>query len=428
MLMYRWLLCLMVSLACACPAWAQPTEDPTAWWPQLLGPRRDGISHERGLNLDWRKTPPKVLWKVSLGKAFSSLSIVGNRVFTMAKRGTDDCAVCLDAASGKELWAVPLAPSYIDKQKQGAGPRATPTYHEGRLYCLLPMGELFCLSAADGKKIWSANEFKDTDSKNPEGATFFYWGASLSPLIEGDLVIVQPGGSNNNSVAAYHKDTGKLVWTIGNDAPGYSSPIAVTIDGQRQLIVPAGSAILGIDPAKPAILWRYPFGNTYNVTCANPVWQDDLLLVSAAYGAGSAALEITRKDGQWSAREKWKNKQSLQALFSTPIVVDGHAYGINGDLGTILMKCIDLKTGEVRWSERMPNRQFLLAVDGHLLSWGERGTLSLVEMQPQKYVKKGELPDLLTYKCWAAPALAEGRLYLRDETNALCLDLRLKQQ
>jgi outer membrane protein assembly factor BamB len=200
--------------------------------------------------------------------------------------------------------------------------------------------------------------------------------------------------------------------------------LAVTIQGQRQLVVPTGTAILGIDPAKPAILWRYAFGNQYNVTCANPVWRDNLLLISAAYGTGAAALDISNQNGRWSVREQWKNKQSLQALFSTPIIAGGYAYGLHGDLGAILLKCVDLKTGEVKWSQRMPGRQFLLGVDGHLLSWGERGTLTLLEMQPEKFMQKAELPDLLTYKSWAGPALADGRLYLRDENHALCLDLR----
>jgi outer membrane protein assembly factor BamB len=402
---------------------AQAPKDVKAWWPQFLGPERNGIGPDEGLNLAWQKTPPKVLWKVPLGDGFSSLAIVGNRVFTMCKRDQRDIVVCLDTANGQEIWKRDVAPSYIDKQKQGAGPRSTPTYHDGKLYCLMAMGELVCVAAADGKRLWTADQFKDTGAPNPAG-DYYYWGVSLSPLVEGDLVIVQPGGNKKNSVAAFHKDTGKLVWTAGDDKPGYASPIAATIAGQRQLIVPTGNSVLGLEPAKGTILWRYTFGNQFNATCATPVWVDGLLFVSAAYGAGSAVLEITGQGDKWTVKEKWKNKKSLQALFATTMIVDGNIYGCHGDLGAFMLKCLDLKTGEVKWQQRISNRQSLLAVDGHLLTWSETGTLDLLEMQPKEFVAKGHLPDLLAYKAWAAPALADGRLYLRDQRHALCLDLR----
>jgi outer membrane protein assembly factor BamB len=420
--MSRTLLCAVIVLLASGGAARAQGKDAKLWWPQFLGPQRDGISREKIGNTDWKKTPPKVLWKVPLGEAMSSFTVVGDRLYTTAKHDKMDAAVCLDAANGKEIWSVDLAPTYVDRQRQGSGPRSTPTYHDGKLYLLMPMGELFCLAAEDGKKLWSADQFKDTGASNPAGG-FYYWGASLSPLIEGDLVIVQPGGSKQNSVAAYHKDSGKLVWKAGDDPAGYGSPIAVTIEGQRQLIVPTGSSVLGIEPTKGTVLWRYVFGNQYNATCTTPVWSDNLLFVSAAYGVGSACLEITVKNGTWTATEKWKHKK-LQVLFATAMVVDGHVYGCHGDLSAFALKCLDLKTGEVKWEERMDDRQSLLAIDGYLLCWGERGSLRLLELQPKAFVQKGELRDLLKYKAWAAPALADGRLYLRDQSTALCLDLR----
>jgi outer membrane protein assembly factor BamB len=418
----RALLGTAVALVSVTNAGAQPG-DPKLWWPQFLGPQRDGISRDKGLNFDWKKTPPKVLWKEPLGAAFSSLTIVGDRIYTMCKREQRDIVVCLDRATGKEKWAHDVAPSYIDQQKQGPGPRSTPTYHNGKLYCLFPMGELVCLSAADGKRIWTANQFKDTGAPNPAGA-YYYWGVSLSPLVEGDLVIVQPGGTNNNSVAAYHKDSGKLVWTCGGDLPGYGSPIAVTIQGQRQVIMPTGESILGIEPAKGKVLWRYVFGNEFQATGATPVWTDGLLYMSAAYGTGSVVLEITSKANKWTALAKWQDKKNLKTLFATAMVMDGYIYGCHGDLGAFALKCLDLKTGKIKWESRIQSRHSLLAVDGHLLCWSETGSLYLVEMQPKEYVLKAELPDLLRPRAWAAPAMADGMLYLRDQHDILCLDLR----
>jgi len=409
-------------LAAASPL-APPARGENLWWPQFLGPQRNGIALDQGLNFDWKKTPPKVLWKVPLGEGFSSFAVVGDRAFTMCQRGGRCVVVCLDTTNGKELWTHDVAPSYLDKQKQGAGPRSTPTYQDGKLYCLMPMGELVCLAAADGKRFWAANQFKDTGAPNLVGETF-YWGVTVSPLVEGDLVIVQPGGPAKNSVAAYHKDTGKLVWTAGDDPLGYASALALTIAGQRQLIVPTGQSVLGIEPAKGTVLWRYAYGNKSNVNAASPVWADDLLYVSAAYQAGSAALEIARQGDKWTVKEKWRDRKGLQALFATPMVVDGRVYGCHGDLSAFMLKCVDLHTGQLQWEQRVDNRQWLLAVDGHLLCWSEAGTLKLLQTSPKELVVIAEMPNLLASRSWAAPALADGRLYLRDQRNAICIDLR----
>ncbi len=410
--------------------------EPTPAWPQLLGPQRDGIVRQTGLNLDWQNKPPKTLWKVPLGSAFSSLTIVtppqpplakgGNGgVYTLAKRDARDGIVCLDFNTGKERWFVDAVPSYLDFQKQGAGPRSTPTYDNGKLYCLFGMGELWCVNT-DGKKLWQADILKDTGAKNHQGERF-YWGVSMSPLVVGDLVIVQPGGDKNNSVAAYHKDTGKLLWTVGSDTMGYASPIAITVAGTKQLIVPTGQSILGLEPTKGTLLWRYAFGNQFNATAASPVWNSDLLFVSAAYGAGCAALEIVPPNStskSWTVREKWKNKTKFQNLMATSMIVDGYIYGCHGDLSAFVLRCLNLNTGAIEWEERVSGRYGFLAMNGHLLCVHERGSVQLLEAKPGAYKVVGELPNLLAYKTWAAPAFADGRLLLRDERHVLCLDLR----
>jgi outer membrane protein assembly factor BamB len=391
-------------------------------WPQFQGPDRNAVSPETGLNWDWKGSPPKVLWKVPLGSGYSSLAIIGDRLYTTAKRGNRDFVVCLDAKDGREAWSYDAAPTYLDKQRQGAGPRATPVLHDGKLYCLFGMGELICLTA-DGKRIWEVNIFRDTGARSQAGE-FYYWGVSFSPLVEGDLVIVQPGGTKGNSVAAYHRETGKRVWMAGDDPLGYASPIAITVDKQRIIVCPTGRSILGLDPTKGTVLWRYAFGNQFNATGATPVWKDNVLFVSAAYGAGSAALELTPSTDRWRVRAIWQGNKNLQSLFATPIVLDGQVYACHGDLSAFQLRCLDLKTGKESWSERVSERYSLLGVDKHLLVWGERGSLIALNATPDAFTVVGELPNLLTYKSWAMPALADGRLYLRDEKQALCLDLR----
>lgn len=392
-------------------------------WPQFLGPQRNGISSEKGLNWDWQKKPPKVLWKVPLGSGYSSLTVVGDRIFTQAKRGSRDIVVCLSSTDGRELWTHDAVPSYVDLQKQGAGPRSTPTYHDGKLYCLFGMGELLCLTA-QGKLVWQKDIFKDNDV-SPSIKNIFYWGVSFSPLVAGDLVIVQPGGAKDNSVVAYHKDTGKIVWRAGSDPMGYASPIMITVQGSRQLVCPTGTSFLGLDAAKGTILWRYPFGNQFKTNCANPVWSDDLLFVSAAYGTGCAALEVQKTSGgAWEVKEKWRDKKIMLNLFATSMVLDKKVYGCSGDLRAIFLRCLDLETGALSWEQRLPERTHLLAVDGRILVWEEHGHLRFFEANAGSYQGRGEMTDLLGFKAWAAPALADGRLYLRDERHVLCLDMR----
>jgi outer membrane protein assembly factor BamB len=405
------------------PAAKRPADSERLLWPQFLGPRRDGVSRETGLNLDWDTKKPPVRWKVPLGPGFSSLIVVGDRLYTMAQRGRRDVVVCLEAATGKEVWACDAAPAYVDTQRQGPGPRSTPTYDRGRLYCFLPAGELVCVRADDGKRLWRVDTLRATGERTADGE-YFYWGLSLSPLVVGGRVLVQAGDNKQGTVAAFNTDSGELAWKAGRDPIEYASPILVTVAGRRQVVFPTGRSILGLDPDGGAVLWRYPFGNKFNVTGSNPVWADDTLFVSAAYGGGCAALEILPKGDGWQVREKWKSKKALQTLFATSIAHGGHLYGVHGDIGAILLRCLDLKTGDLKWDRRWPSRSTLLGVDGHLLVLDERGTLYAVEMDPRRCVVKCTLPDVLAYKAWAAPALAEGLLYLRDQRHVVCLDLR----
>ena len=393
--------------------------EPAGSWPQLLGPRRNGVSEEKGLNLDWKARPPKTLWKVAVGSGYSSLAVRGDRLITTTKRGDRDIVVCLATADGKELWSYDAAPTFTDRQGHCRGPRATPTIDGDHVFCLFGAGELVCLKVADGTLRWKTNILEAT--KTTPRADQYYWGVSMSPLVEGDRVIVQPGGPNA-SVAAFHRDTGKLIWGVGSDPAGYGSPIAIDAAGRRQIVCPTGQSLLGIDPAKGELLWRYEFGNKYDATCATPVWTGQVLFVSVAYGAGSALLEIVADGPRIAVREKWRNK-NLQTLMATAVVLGDHVYGFHGDLSAFGLRCLDLHTGELKWNERYPGRSAFIAAEGHLIALGERGTLQLLLPTPAQVAVKGELPNLLTYKAWALPALANKRLYLRDEKHVICLDL-----
>jgi hypothetical protein len=179
---------------------------------------------------------------------------------------------------------------------------------------------------------------------------------------------------------------------------------------------------LAVDPAKGTVLWRYALGNKFDCNCATPLFTDNLLFISAAYGTGSAALEITAAGDKATAKEKWRNK-NMQNQFTTSVILDSHIYGCHGDLGAKMLRCVSLSNGEVKWEDRRPAKCSLLAYEGHLVVISEGGTIRLVEANAERYVVKGEIDDLLAFKSWAAPALLKGRLYVRDDKQLACLDL-----
>ena len=394
-------------------------------WTSFLGNQRNGISDETGLNVNWNEHKPSVLWRESLGGGYSSMVIVDGKLWTMATHLNNDYIICLDTLSGKKLWSTRAAPTYLDHQRQARGPRSTPTWHAGKLYCLLPAGDLLCLTANTGRILWKVNIFDLSGAPRQEQKTIYYWGMSASPLVEGDLVIVQPGGSTNNSVIAIHKNTGKLVWAAGNDPPGYASPIMIEAENQRQLIVPTGQSILSLNPEKGSLLWRVVWGNKYNCNCATPVWNEDSLFVSSAYGTGCMRFALTVQNEELRPISRWKNL-SMQNQFATSIIKDGYIYGPHGDLATVTYRCLDMQRGEVQWRSRRVGKCTQIAAQGHLICLTEQGTLVLVEANPTEYREKGKLTGLLGFKAWAHPALANQKLYLRDEKRILCLDLQEK--
>jgi len=411
---------VLPGIAASAAADKEPSASDPACWAQFLGPRRDNATTETGLNLDWKAKAPATVWKVALGDGLSSMAIIGDRIFTMTKRGAKDIVVCLDTKKGEEKWACDGAESYLDKQRQGAGPRSTPTYHKGKLYCLFPRGDLLCVQASDGKELWRKNIFKDTDAKERFGDTY-YWGMSGSPLVEGDVVITHPGGDKDNSIVAFSLDKGEKVWSVGADPAGYASPIAITAAGKRQIVMYTGRAAVGLDPAKGTQLWRYVMGNKFDCNCATPLWVDDLLFLSSAYGVGAAALEIGKDGDTLTAKAKWRNK-NLMNQFTTSVIHQGHVYGCHGDLGAVFLRCLDLKSGESKWEDRRPGKCSLLLMEGHIVAVSESGKVRLIEANPKEYVVKGEM-EVMSYKTWAAPALLDKKLYLRDDKHLVCLDV-----
>lgn len=378
-------------------------------WPQLRGPQRDGISRETGLLQSWPASGPTVLWKVPVGEGYSHLAVFDGRLFTLYGMGSNDYAAAYDASTGRPLWKVPLGPKY--ENGQGNGPRSTPTIDGGRVYVLTAEGRLAALSAVDGRKIWQH------DLRAELGASPPTWGVSTSPLVEGNLLLVDAGGSGGRGLVAFDKMTGKVVWTSQNDPAGYSAPIAITVGGIRQVVFFTARSVLAVSPKDGSLLWRVPWRTDWDVNAATPIFvAPDKLFVSSGYDTGAALFRIRVADGRVSAEEVWRNN-GMKNQFSSSVLHEGHLYGFHNSV----LKCIVAATGEEKWRESGFGHGSLILAGGHLVVLSERGRLSLVEATPAGYREKGST-QILSGKCWTAPTIANGKLYLRNEEDMLALD------
>jgi outer membrane protein assembly factor BamB len=378
-------------------------------WPQFRGPNRDGISRETGLLKSWPAGGPRVLWKAPLGEGYSHLAVSKGRLFTLYGGESNDFAAAYDAATGRQLWRVVLGRKFTNGQ--GNGPRSTPTVDGDTVYVLTATGRLAALNAADGKKVWEHDLRAEFDAEPPT------WGISTSPLIEGNLLLVDVGGSRGRSLVAFDKKTGKTVWTAQSELAGYSAPIAITVGGVRQVIFFTGRALLSVSPRDGRLFWRIPWQTDWDVNAATPIFvPPDKLYVSSGYNTGAALFRIKAAAGRVGAEEVWRSRR-MKNQFSSSVLHNGHIYGFDNSV----LKCIVAATGEEKWKESGFGHGSLILADGHLIVLSERGKLFLVEATPAGYREKGS-GQVLSGKCWTAPALADGRLYLRNEEELLALN------
>lgn len=388
---------LMLCLICGVAAAAD--------WPQFRGPNRDGISPEAAVLKSWPASGPKVLWKAPLGEGYSQVVSAKGRLFTLAQQGEEQIALAFEAGTGKRLWRTRIDREYNDGQ--GDGPRSTPTVDGELVYVLSAHGKLAALRAANGQVAWQH------DLRAEYGADPPQWGVSTSPLVEGNLLIVNVGGSGNKSIVAFDKTTGKPVWTSQGDAAGYSAPIAITVRGVRQVIVFTADAILSISPKDGRLFWRSGWKTDYDVNAATPIFlPPDKLFVSSGYGTGSALLQINRTN----VAEVWRSR-GMKNQFSSSVLHDGVIYGFDD----ATLKAIDAATGKERWKTRGFGHGSLILAGGHLIVLSDRGKLALVEATPAEYRELGNA-QVLDGKCWTAPSLADGRLYVRNEEQLIALD------
>lgn len=378
-------------------------------WPQWRGPSRDGIASEPGLPKGWTERPPKLLWKKTLsGPGYSGLVVAGGRLFAMLQEDDEEVVVCCSAITGEEIWRFGYPARFVSDQ--GSGPRSTPTIDGNRLYTVGASGILHCLDRATGEALWRRDLMGDFGGRVPE------WGVSFSPLVEGELVFTCPGGSAGNSLAAFDRRTGKLRWSSLDDRPGYGSPVLTTAGGVRQVLFFTGEALVSVAPEDGRLYWRYPWTTTMDCNVATPIVTCDRVFISSGYGHGCALLEVVPKASGALMVERVYANTDMTNHRSTSVLYEGHLYGFDD----ARLTCMELATGEVRWQTRGFRKGSLIVADGHLIILGENGKLALAEATPAEYRERVSL-RVSPNRCWTAPVVADGKLYVRDQQQIVCL-------
>lgn len=394
------------------PGWSTlpAGEDPPSW-PQFRGPRRDGVSTETGLLAGWSEAGPRVLWRHGLGGGFSGISYADGRLYTMFSEGSDEFLVSLDAASGKEVWRRRVGTTF--KDRFGDGPRSTPTVVDGVAYTLGSKGQLAAWKAGDGAAVWSHDLVREYGAGVPT------WGVASSPLVEGQLLLVDVGGKKDSSIVAFDKTSGKEVWRAQDDKAGYSAPLAITVGGLRQVLFLTGTRLVALAPEDGRRLWTVPWKTSYDVNASTPVFvPPDGVFVSTGYDVGAVLFKVRVSDGRARVERVWQSRE-MRNKFSSSVLHEGHLYGF--DEGTL--KCIEAATGEPNWRTRGLGHGSLIIADGHLIALGDKGILVQAEATPEAYRETGRV-RAFEGKTWTVPTLAGGRLYLRDENELISMDLR----
>lgn len=405
-------------------------------WPQYRGPNLDGSTTET-IATKWPAGGPKPVWKVASPNGFSSFSVAGGKAFTQVVREVEgagrEVAVALDAATGKELWALPVGGTAYGHQggnegaadnKGGDGPRSTPTVVGGKVYVMSSDLALFCLDASSGKQLWTHDLMKEFAGRN------ITWKNAASPVVDGNLVYVA-GGGPGQSLLAFNKDSGALVWKSQDERITHSTPVLATIHGVKQVIYFCQSGPVAVDAKDGKLLWKFPFRFKIS-TAMTPIVGGDIVFFSAGYDMGGAAVRVVKTAAGFEAKQLWdvpghKGDNAVANHWSTPVLKDGHLYGMFQfkEYGSGPMKCVELATGKIKWSKPGFGPGNVILAGGNVLALSDAGELVLVEPSPAGY-KELSRAKVITGKCWSTPVVSNGRVYVRSTKEAACLEVSAK--
>jgi len=397
------------------PSSTQETPEPGAEWPDFRGPNRDGRYTATPVLTTWPREGLRQVWKQPVGGGYASFVVANGRAFTIEQRRNQEVVAAYDVESGRELWTNAWTANFQESMG-GDGPRATPTYHEGRVYALGAEGELRVLDAQRGALVWRRNILNDNRANN------ISWGMSASPLIVDDTVVVLPGGSRGSSVVAYRLATGDIAWKSQDDEQGYTSPMLVTLGGVRQILVVSGSRAMGLTPDGSRLLWQYPWSTYNSINVSQPIVfthnGNDRVFLSASYGTGAAVFELTRDGDRFQAKTVWEN-QRMKNKFSSSVLHNGFIYGLDESI----LACLDANTGEQKWKGgRYGYGQIMLAGD-HVIVLTEDGEVVLVKATPERHEEVAKF-EAIRGKTWNHPVIAGGRLLVRNLQEMAAFDIR----
>ena len=384
----------------------------SAEWNQWLGPDRDGKSTESGLLASWPESGPEKVWQVeSLGEGYSSLSFANGSLFTQGVKAGKQYLIAIDAETGEIEWETQHGRPYSNRR--GGGPRGTPTVDGDRVYALGGDGNLICADASTGAKIWEKHLLKTYRARN------INWGISESPLVDGNRLVVNAGG-RGASIVALDKATGDELWKTQSDEAGYSSGVAVEIDGVRQYVFFTGEAAVGVLATNGELLWRYRPVSNSTANAATPVVRDNLVFFSSSYGTGCALLRLESTGGTTTASEVYFNRD-MRNHYSTSILLGDHLYGFSGRILTAMK----FETGEVAWRDRSVGKGQIIHADGRLYILSDDGVVGLVEPSPTEYREISRFViGSRDYPTWTLPVIADGTLYLRDQERLYAYNVK----
>jgi outer membrane protein assembly factor BamB len=386
----------------------------TGDWPEFRGPNRDGHCPGVRIAADWKEHRPRQVWRHRVGPGWSSFAVVGSHLYTQEQRGKNEAVVCYDAGTGEELWAHDDATRFTEVIG-GPGPRATPTFAEGKLYSLGANGTLNCLNPATGEVVWSRDIVADSGAKIPQ------WGFASSPLVRQGIVMVYAGAPGGKSVLGYRVANGELAWSAGEGEFSYCSPHPARLDGTDQVLIATEAGLTAFAPATGAVLWTHEWAlgpGMARIIQPALLGEEDLLF-GGGLDIGVRRVHLAHSGDGWTSKEIW-TKSTMKPYFNDLVVYKGNAFGFDGNF----LACINLEDGKRMWKARgYGNGQLLLLVDqGLLLVLAETGEVALVEASPERQHELCRFPAL-EGKTWNHPVVVHGRLFVRNGEEAACYDL-----
>jgi outer membrane protein assembly factor BamB len=389
-------------------------------WPQFLGPTRNGIAAESNLATAWPAEGPKTVWQSDVGQGFSSPVVSKGHLILFQRKDDKEVLDCRDAATGHPVWQFSYPTHYRDDFGFDEGPRATPAIADGKVFAMGAEGAVHCVDSDSGREVWKV------DCKKEFGAGKGFFGMACSPLIEGDLLILNVGGTEDAGIVALDKSSGKTRWKKTRHEAGYSSPVAATIQGRRTVLSFNRDGLTALNPTDGAVSFEFPWRARMaaSVNAATPLVQDDLVFLTASYGTGAALLRVRSN----AAEPVWKSEDALSCHYATPILLNGFLYGIDGRTDPGMeprpsLRCVELATGKIRWSQENFGAATLTLAGGQLLILTEQGELVRVAADPKEFKLLGRA-QILPLEVRACPALADGLFYARSKNQLICVSLK----